>query len=91
MIFYRAILTSPVESGAIDWSHHGTRDEAHTAAKGYPKVNWPNVRVEQIDVATDKTGILSLLMGYDVSDQEPVTANWGLTPRGGLRELPKGE
>jgi hypothetical protein len=93
MIFYRTIL----QHGALapqDFSHHATLAEAHAAAKGYDKVNArPHVRVEMIDVDTNKAGVLSLLRGYSVQDgsTEPGTVRvlraWDLTDRGGLAEM----
>lgn len=90
MIFYRTLLTSPAESGAVDWSHHATLDAAHTAAKNHSDSARKNglLFVEKFDVDTSKDGILGLLMGYDVNDAEPVLTCWQLTPRGGLKEVP---
>ncbi len=94
MIFYRTIL----QHGALspqDYSHHATLAEAHTAAKAYNPVNdRPHVRIEAIDVRTDKEGVLGLLRGYGIQDGSTTPAAnirimrvWELTSRGGLAEL----
>lgn len=87
MHFYRVILESAVGGAPVDYSHHGTAAEAHTAAKGY--ADRDRVFVELIDVPTDKAGILDLLRGYDVAeDFKPPVKQWRLTKRGAMEEIP---
>lgn len=94
MHIYRTIL----QHGALmpqDYSHHGSFAEAHAAARGYGKDVWPNVRIELIDISTDKDGILQLLRGYSIQEgsvadgMAPVRIlrAWDITPRGGSAEL----
>ncbi len=92
MHFYRVLYEGPADVSPSDWSHHGTQAQAHTAAKGYGDRD--GVRVELIDVQSDKAGILSLLQGYspaDSCDNVKVLKTWKLTARGGLTEVPNGE
>lgn len=87
MHFYRTLYEGPADVSPSDWSHHATLAEAHTAAKGY--TDRAGVRIEQIDVATDKAGVLDLLRGYSVTDLDPLRT-WKLTPRGGLQQVDNG-
>ena len=83
MIFYRVLCHS---SGSLDYSHHVTLADAHHVARGYSASDRPFVYVEQIDVPTDKAGILDLLRGYSPTEDFPAVRSWTLTSRGGLRE-----
>ena len=92
MHFYRVLFEGPAGVSASDWSHHGVLLDAHNAAKGYAQRDC--VRIELIDVNTTKDGVLALLQGYspaDTYDNVKVLRTWGLTPRGGLREVANGE
>lgn len=95
MQFYRTIL----QRGTLapqDYSHHATLADAHTAAKGYDKINdRPHVRVELIDISTDKDGILQLLRGYSIQEGSVadgmatvrILRAWDISDRGGLVEM----
>lgn len=88
MLFYRALYQTPADPAPIDTNHRATLAEAHAAAKGWPEPRF--VRIELIDVPSDKAGILALLQGYNLDDFAPVRT-WALTARGGLREVANGE
>mgnify|MGYP000255245092 CR=1 FL=1 len=66
-----------------------TRDEAHFEAKEIPKYNWDEVRIELIEIATDKATLAEILSRQTIP--ELVLRTWRLTPRGGLVEGPNGE
>jgi hypothetical protein len=87
MHFYRTLYEGPADVSPSDWSHHATLAEAHAAAKGY--TDHASVRIELIDVATDKQGVPDLLRGYSVTDLTPLRT-WAITARGGLRETANG-
>jgi hypothetical protein len=74
--------------GVVDIFWAGTLAEAHETAKKIGKWAWPDVRVELVDVATDKESVLLLLKG----DQKCIVLKtWMLTPRGALTPCPNGE
>lgn len=74
-------------SDTVRHAYRGTLAEAHALAKsgevggvGFVR-DW--VRVEEVEVATDKAAILRLLNGE--GGAETTLRAWELTPRGGLR------
>lgn len=88
MNFYRTLLE---RDGLMpDVSHFDTLAAAHESAKGYSNHERGWLRIELIDVPTDKAGVLALLRGYSPDDFKPVRT-WALTPRGGLKEVANGE
>lgn len=90
MHFYRTLYEPAQAVAPVNTDHRATLAEAHTAAKGYAGWQRDYVRIELIDVPTDKAGVLALLQGHSLDDFQPVKT-WKLTPRGGLREVPNGE
>ena len=66
-----------------------TRDEAHFEAKEIPKYNRDEVRIELIEINTDKKTLAEILSGWGFSERALRT--WRLSPRGGLVECPNGE
>ena len=86
MLFYRIL---PDTMGLGPACYKGTAAEAHVEAKAL--ANRSDVRVELIEVATDKAGVLRLLNGVATIDALNVTQTWKLSPRGGLVDCPNGE
>lgn len=75
-------------SDTVQHIYSGTLSQAHHLAKngkqdGRPfRQDW--VKIEEVEIATDKAGILALLNG--VGGNEMPIREWTLTPRGGLHE-----
>lgn len=86
----KAYLTSQSEASA--WVFWPNRIKAHEDAKKYMREMWPGVRIELVEVPTDKEAILGYLNdGAGDSPGFKVLKTWALTDRGGLREVPNGE
>lgn len=75
-----------IRDGIEGERYDGTLAEAGTHAK----VLWPRdaVRVELVEVAIDKEGVVALLNG---TATPVVERTWALTERGALREVENGE
>ena len=65
-----------------------TRDEAHKVAKKPPNYTWPDIRIELVEIATDKDTLAEILSRQIIP--ELILRTWRLTPRGGLVEGPNG-
>ena len=90
MHVYRTINTAqPARLPRADvLQFDGTMKDAHDSVKMINKFLWSVIRVELIDVPTDKTGILTLLNGFE--DFKAIRT-WKLTSRGGLEDCANGE
>lgn len=93
MHFYRVLdIDADPAQGLVDW--YPTMADAHRDAKrrfctGHAR---SRCRIELVEIDTSKDGVLGLLRtGAPPCDSLPALRTWGLTDRGGLRELPKGE
>lgn len=86
MQFYRVTAFE----GDSDSTYTGEQAAAHTAAKVFPQHQREPVRIELIDVRTDKAGILDLLNEGERISHE-VLRTWRLSPRGAMVECPNGE
>jgi hypothetical protein len=83
-------LYRTIRDGFEGEEYSGDRAQAHGAAKTQqPRAA---VRVELVDVPTDKAGVLALL-NEDATARSAfqVERTWALNVRGGLREVPNGE
>jgi hypothetical protein len=85
MQFYRIVRDVP----GVNPDYRGTQHDAHTHAKSLSSDFWNDVRIELVDIPTDKDSLITLLNGEAVQDK--VLRTWALTDRGGLREVPNGE
>lgn len=88
MNFYR-IVDASVEPNTV-LTYHATQADAHRDTKTYSKHRLPDLRIELVDVETDKGAIARIINGVDPSPGE-VLRTWKLTPRGGMAEVPNGE
>lgn len=70
-------------------SFAGTIAAAHKAAKS-GHFNKLDVQIDEVEVPTDKTGVLQLLTDDPAKMEFKVLRSWQLTARGGLEEV-KGE
>lgn len=88
MNFYRIVnvVTTPEEI----LMYCGNQSDAHNEAKAYGQWRWPNLRVELIDVDTDKSSITRLLNGVG-PERRTALRTWILTERGGMVEVATGE
>ncbi len=86
MHFYRLIDTSIADAVP---KYHGTQADAHADAKVWPKHLWPDLRIELVDVPTDKGSIGKLLNNESLA--LIVQRTWKLTPRGGIVEVANGD
>lgn len=66
-------------------AYRSTKSEAHECAKGFPKLLWLEVYIEEREIPTHKTAFLALLNGDTLPGELLFTL--GLTPRGGLRPV----
>ncbi len=57
--------------------------------KNWPKMYWDYVRVELVEIDTDKATLVLLLNKDPVNTT--VLRTWKVTPRGGLTEIENGE
>lgn len=75
------------ECSRIDWQP--TQIDAQKAAQGWSTVALPDMRVELVEVPTDKYAVIALLKG----DQSAVKVlkTWRLTERGALHDIENGE
>lgn len=85
MLFYRILADT---LGIYPVTYSGTAAEAHACAKAI--ANRPDVRVELVDIDTDKAGVLLLLNG-DKGHNGVIKQTWKLSPRGAMVECPNGE
>jgi len=86
MNIYRLLNTAVSNTEA---EHFGTQAEAHNAVKsGVAKHNWPGIRIELVDVQTDKAGIVAALNGVAMFQ---TVSTWAITKRGGLAPVANGE
>lgn len=68
--------------GTLDLAHRGAKEPINlTDGTGFRR-DW--VKIEEIEVATDKAGVLALLNGF--GGTETTLRVWTLTDRGGLLE-----
>ena len=84
MNIYRTVDTGP--NGSAD--AHATLGDAHANAKKFNTTSWHLIRIELLDVQTDKLGVVALM------NHDPITKllrTWCLTARGGLKEIENGE
>lgn len=89
MHVYR-VFNSDIERDELDYRFKGTLEESRVLAHSGPGPwSHDNVRIELIDVPTDKASIIKLLDMGEL-DADPLRT-WGITKRGGLRELDNGE
>ena len=63
-------------------AYAGTRAGAQAAAKAMPKPLWIDVLIQEVDVKTDKAGMVAALNGEAI--ETPTGASWTLASRGGL-------
>lgn len=63
-------------------AYAGTKSEAHTIAKDIGKPLWGDVTIEEIELRTDKDGVIGALNGMPVYS---VMTTWGLTKLGALK------
>lgn len=76
------VVTYPGEDDSEVRRYFATLKEAHTFAKNLPRD--PHIRIEQVDIPTNKDGILKIL-NVDLQPSDVTSLRvWGLTPRGGL-------
>lgn len=87
MLFYR-ILPDTLDLQPM--SYKGTAAEAHAAAKDL-RYSYDEVRIELIDVPSDKASILVLLNGAITVESFKIKQTWKLSPRGAMVECPNGE
>lgn len=71
--------------GPLNLVHYeGTKGDAHEWVKNnVGKAYWPEATITEVDMQTDKAGIVAALTGEPI---ETVLRTWGITPRGGLKE-----
>jgi hypothetical protein len=87
MNFYRQL---DVDSSPVRIEGYAeTLATAHINAKLYTKSHLCDLRIELIDVPTDKAAVCALLNG-DIPEL-PALRTWKLTARGGLTEVENGE
>lgn len=74
-------------------SFRDTLKSAHRRAKQESENDRDDVRIELINIPTDKIGILNLLACLVAQEMPEAEAlrTWKLTARGGLKEIPNGE
>lgn len=73
----------PNPDNADDWQYADTKSSAHSYAKAMPKHQWDTVRIVELELQSDKEGVIAALNRQPI--YEEVQA-WGLTKRGGLEE-----
>ena len=79
-----------IRDGAEGADYEGTLSEAHVTAKALSPRD--AVRIELVEVPTDKEGVLALLNRLEtVAQTFAVERTFALTVRGGLRDVPNGE
>jgi hypothetical protein len=79
-----------IRDGAERADYEGTLSDAHATAKALTPRD--AVRIELVEVPTDKEGVLALLnRPQTVTQTFAVEQTWALTARGGLRDVPNGE
>ena len=79
-----------IRDGFEGADYDGTLSDAHATAKTLQPRD--AVRIELVEVPTDKEGILALLNRMEtVTNTFTVERTWALTARGGLHEVPNGE
>lgn len=64
-------------------SYQPTLTDAHRAAK---KLSYFDACIEEVEVPTDKAGVLRLLNAETTNDMFTPLRTWVLTHRGGLKE-----
>lgn len=70
------------EDGDDAAHYEGTKHDIHQWVKdSVPKSEWPSTKILELEMKTDKAGILAALNGEFEPD---VIATFGLTKRGGL-------
>lgn len=91
MHFYKA--TCETYPGAFTF--FGSLTLAHIGSRQMfiEQRNWLDVRIELFEIDTAKESMLNMLNtpNGDGETMGTVLRTWGLTPRGGLRELKNGE
>lgn len=75
------------EAVAISWD--ATQSDAHNAAKGFGLFARPDMRIELVEVPTDRDSLLGYLRGAYGTCK--VLKTWKLTDRGGLHDCANGE
>jgi len=65
---------------------YGTQADAHDAARGHP--DRARVYIDEVEVPTDKAGLLVLLNAPVIARLFPTLRTWRLSPRGGLVDAP---
>ena len=85
MKFYK--VTKNVDDEAPYYAAKKT--DAHDRAKQAPSHLRDDVRIELVEIHIDQATVATILSKCAVP--EVVQGTWGLTSRGGLRELPTGE
>ena len=86
MHFYRELNVG--DDPVTVYQHTATLAEAHASLKVYGEPLRPDLRVELVEIATDKASLVNVLNG--VIEVE-LLRTWKLTPRGGLLEITNGE
>lgn len=74
--------------------YYGTLTEAHAEAKDCARArphDKPEIRIELIEVSTDKAAILRMLNDQGQWQDGGPRRTWALGDRGGLREVNNGE
>lgn len=94
MHFYR--LTDEMPNGCtLHEEFHGTLADAHKTAKATfnNSILRSRARIDLHDINTDKASLVVILNGRltDVIGEAKPLRTWGLTARGGLKELQAGE
>jgi hypothetical protein len=87
MQFYREINADCDPVSVYQFSE--TLANAHVSLKAYDLHYLPSLRIELVEVPTDKSSICRMLN----NDAPELVAlrTWCLTPRGGLKEINNGE
>jgi hypothetical protein len=88
MQFYRVIDVETDPVNVVEYT--GTLAEAHTRCKMFNPFRYSNLRIELVDISTDKHTITLMLNRVDVKTSEPMRT-WRLAARGGLTDCPNGE
>ncbi len=76
------ITTTTSASTIVSWA--GSVPNAKTAVREMEKWRWPDTVVEEVNVQTDKAGVVAALNGDPMVTEASRT--WGVTSRGALKE-----
>ena len=90
MNFYRIVDTAQESRDGYVPHFKCTVADAHDYAKTTPKVSWPEIRIELVDIETDKESVCAIL-NHEVPNMPMPVRTWAMSPRGALVVVENGE